>query len=62
MPNYDPYKEFEGLAAWSVVDRAIARLVQNKDLIEQTDRRHLVGLIVRELSDSGVLKVRVDAE
>lgn len=49
-----PYEAFEGSPAWMVVETAIRDLVENKDLIEQTDRRYVVGLIVERLNERGL--------
>lgn len=51
-----PYEAFEGSPAWMVVETAIRDLVENKDLIEQTDRRYIVGLIVKRLHKAGLAK------
>ncbi len=53
------YQEFEGLPAWAVIEQAIESLVQNKDLIEQTDRRYIVGLLVRRLNEKEMLTTGV---
>ena len=55
--NKIPYKSFERLVAWPVIEDAIKSLVDNKDIIEQTDRRYIVGYLVKQLSDKGVLIV-----
>jgi hypothetical protein len=49
-----PYEAFEGSPAWIIVETAIRDLVENKDLIEQTDRRYVVGLIVERLNERGL--------
>jgi hypothetical protein len=55
MAKDHPYREFENLAAWPIIEQAIGKLVRNKDLIEQTDRRYIVGFVVKALSDNGLL-------
>lgn len=54
--NEFPYHNFQSHPAWGAVDRAIEKLVDNSDLIEQTHRRYIVGYIVKELSENGLLK------
>jgi hypothetical protein len=49
---YERYREFQ---AWRVVEVAVARLVANGDLEEKTARKYLVGYIVKELEESGLL-------
>ena len=51
-----PYKEFQDTEAWSVVDNAIEQLVENKDLMETTARRYIVGFILKQLDDNKLLK------
>jgi hypothetical protein len=51
-----PYKKFQATEAWSVVDDAVEQLVKNKDLVETTARRYIVGFILKQLDDSKLLK------
>lgn len=50
-----PYQKFEGAPAWAVVDQAVEDLVQNRDLIEQTHRRYVVGFLISSLKKKGML-------
>ena len=55
MPTvYDEYKDTRG--AWEVVNTAISDLVENRDLIEETNRYYIVGYIVKALSDADLLQ------
>ena len=58
MPKDYAYREFEDLFAWNIVNRAIGTLVKNKDLVEKTDRRYIVGFLLKVLSDNGALKAK----
>jgi hypothetical protein len=51
-----PYKKFQATKSWSVVDDAVEQLVKNKDLVETTARRYIVGFILKQLDDSKLLK------
>jgi hypothetical protein len=51
-----PYKKFQTTEAWSIVDDAIKQLVENKDLVETTARRYIVGFILKQLDDNKLLK------
>jgi hypothetical protein len=50
-----PYEEFERVPAWAILEQAIASLVRNKDLVEQTDRRYIVGFLIKKLNENGIL-------
>jgi len=52
------YDNLDGVPAWVVVENAIEDLVKNGDLVEKTDRRLLVGLLVKRLEDKGMLTTR----
>jgi hypothetical protein len=51
-----PYRKFEDLAAWNVVDEAIEKLERNNDLMALTNRRYIVGFVVKKLIDKGLIK------
>ena len=53
-----PYVQFEGTKAWQVIDAALTALVKNKDVIEQTDRRYIVGSLCKALADEGIQPCR----
>jgi hypothetical protein len=50
-----PYSELEKTAAWVVIDKIIGDLVENKDIIEQTDRKYIAGYLIRELANANLL-------
>jgi hypothetical protein len=52
-----PYSAYAPLPAWDVVDRAIYDLIENQDLEEQIGHNHIVGFIVKSLSDAEQLRV-----
>ena len=45
-----PYAQFEGSALWGAIDKQIAKLAANGDLIEQTAREYIVGSICQALA------------
>lgn len=51
-----PYQKFQATPAWEVVEQAIGKLINNSDLVEKTDRRYIVGFILKELADKELLK------
>ena len=51
-----PYKKFQATKAWNVVENAIEKLVENKDLVETTARRYIVGFILKQLDGNKLLK------
>ncbi|PTX94220.1 hypothetical protein DB354_10670 [Opitutus sp. ER46] len=46
------YERLRSDLLWPAVDKAIKNLVANGDLIEQTDRDHIVGYLVKVLRAS----------
>ena len=53
MPsNSYPYQKYEITDNWKVIERAVSDLVENGDLITQTDRKYVVGYICKLLDDS----------
>ena len=40
-----PYVKYEGTAIWTSLETAISDLVANGDLVEQTNRKYIVGVI-----------------
>jgi len=44
-----PYKKFEGSLLWKLVDNSIDKLSNNSDIVEQTKREYIVGLICSEI-------------
>jgi hypothetical protein len=51
MMNY-PYREFEAMPVWKVVDEAISDLIANQDIKETTARRYIVGYLVECLVEA----------
>jgi hypothetical protein len=49
------YDKYRTSPAWAVIDRAISDLVENQDLVEGTLRYHIVGYIVKQLEDAGIV-------
>lgn len=47
-----PYRQWEGTARWAVLDRALAELVENRDLVESTRHEYVVGYLCQALSDA----------
>ena len=46
---------FRTSPARAVIDRAISELVENQDLVEGTLRPYIVGYILKQLLDAGVV-------
>jgi hypothetical protein len=40
---------YRGTPAWKILDKAIADLVDNTDIVEQTRRDYIVGYICKKL-------------
>jgi hypothetical protein len=50
-----PYQEYETAPAWKVIDEGISALVANQDLMETTQRNYIVGYLVKQLVETGVI-------
>ena len=50
-----PYEEYKNNLLWNVIDKSIADLVENKDIVETTYREYIVGYIVKNIIKSDVL-------
>ena len=47
-PGYrHPYTEYEKGRLWPLVEKGIADLVENKDLVEKEDRNYIVGYLCK---------------
>lgn len=46
---YDAYKDS---VLWEIIDEALKDLIENKDLIEQTDHYYVVGYLVKKITES----------
>ena len=44
------YTDYEGDPLWPLIERGIADLVKNQDLIEQADRNYIVGYLCKVIS------------
>jgi hypothetical protein len=51
-PKEFPYEKFVNTKGWKIVESAIADLVENGDLIEQTARKYIVGYLMKKLDES----------
>jgi hypothetical protein len=45
-----PYVQFEGTKVWQIIDAELSALVKNGDVIEQTDRRYIIGSFCKALA------------
>lgn len=57
MSNH-PYKKFEESPAWECLEAGIASLADNQDIQELTDRRYIVGYLVKQLAEAGLIRER----
>jgi hypothetical protein len=48
--NPHPYVRLENTPFWKVIEVGIADLVENRDIVEKTDRRYIVGYICEAVS------------
>jgi hypothetical protein len=57
VEGWDPtvFEEYRSSPAWPVVDRALAELSDNQDIVEAAVHDALVGHIVRQLETAGVV-------
>lgn len=46
-----PYVKYEGTSIWTSVENALMALVANGDLVEQTNRKYIVGYFCKVLSE-----------
>lgn len=45
-----PYVKYEGTVMWTSIESALADLVANGDLVEQTNRKYIVGYFCKVLA------------
>lgn len=50
-----PYQEYEGHAAWDIVEQAVNDLIENGDLEAITPRAYIVGYMIKRLADEEML-------
>ena len=50
--NEFPYKDLVDSEMWIIIEKAIADLVKNGDIIEQTQRKYIIGYITKKVTDS----------
>lgn len=43
------YKEFETLALWGLIDKAVTDLEENQDLLLKTPREYVIGYLCKSL-------------
>jgi hypothetical protein len=55
MKSEHPYQQYEGSSAWNVLDKGISDLKANGDLAEMTERRYIVGYLLRLLDESNLI-------
>jgi hypothetical protein len=48
-----PYAVLEGSQEWTVLDRAVSELVENRDLVETTAHTYVVGYLCKALATTG---------
>jgi hypothetical protein len=53
-----PYSAYEDTETWHRLDEGITALVENKDLIEQTNRAYIVGSLCKALLDKEAVRLR----
>jgi hypothetical protein len=60
-PEYrHPYSAFESDPLWPLLEKGIAELVQNHDLVEKEDRPYIVGYLCKTIRNAQKkTKVRV---
>lgn len=49
-----PYENYKSHALWKVIEKAIAELVGNQDMLEKTKRDYIVGYLVEKIVESQV--------
>ena len=42
-----PYVRWEGTPLWNAIEKAIADLAKNHDIVEETGRNHIVGYVCK---------------
>lgn len=42
-----PYVRWEGTPLWNAIEKSVADLVENQDLIEKTNREYIVGYVCK---------------
>jgi len=45
-----PYLGWQGTPLWRAVEKAVADLAQNQDLVEKTNREYIVGYVCKTIS------------
>ena len=50
-----PYKNYENLRIWEVLERGIADLAANGDLEEKTASCYIVGYLARMIDEAGLI-------
>ena len=55
--NTFPYQDYESIPAWKILGQAIEELERNKDLIIQTDKRYIIGFILKEFVKNVIVEL-----
>ena len=53
--NNHPYRQYETTLAWKIIDQAVSAIVKNQDIKETTARVYIVGYLVKQLVEQGVI-------
>jgi len=56
--NEFPYKDLVDSEMWIIIEKAIADLVKNGDIIEQTQRKYIIAYITKKVTDSRSKKAK----
>lgn len=48
VPADQPYEQYRSLPQWRLIDKAVADLVKNGDIVELTPRHYIVGYLVKK--------------
>ena len=60
MSTPHPYQDLEKTAVWKAIDKAVADLVQNGDLIEETARPYIVGYLTKSVLSGRLSSKRLE--
>lgn len=58
-PSLDPkhpYQALQNTALWLEIDDAIAQLIGNQDIVENTRHETIVGYLCKRLLDAGLVR------
>jgi hypothetical protein len=46
-----PYIEFENTNIWNIVEQALDNMIENKDVLLQTQKEYVVGYLCKQLKE-----------